>query len=290
MFCHKCGKQLAENSKFCCYCGVEIKYVNQEFAEHKSGNIKSNNIAKTIPIKLLVFIAILLVLVLVSLKLKEKALSHEMAEYDVSSETTSLSNDKFEDTFSQSSDSYETNEERWDAECGVYANFKYGIAFNLSRDVDWEKISGTSKHTIAKFIQPETGLFIVANIIPFSADIEIDDIWDFYDEFVELSKTQVLSYISNNTSKNVTCFEHEKAKISGKHSIKTIFRYTEDICGEVLAFTSIEYRFIHNNCTIGISATCPDECLELYMQKGMSLEYFLYSFQITPENNFNILK
>ena len=285
MFCHKCGKQLAENSKFCCFCGVEIK-----FTEHKSRKIKSNNISKTIPIKLFVFIAILFVFVFVSLKFKEKDLKLEQEEYDVPFETTSLSNDKFEDMFSRSSDSYETNEERWDAECGVYANFKYGIAFNLPRDVDWEKISGTAKHTIVKFIQPETGLFIVANVIPFSDDIGINDIWYFYDEFVKQSKTKVLPYISNNTSKKVTCFEHEKATISGKHSIKTIFRYTEDICGEVVSFTSIEYRFIHNDYTIGISATCPDECLELYMQEGMSLEYFLYSFQITPENNFKILK
>ena len=186
-------------------------------------------------------------------------------------------------------ESYETEEERWDAENCVYANFKYGIAFNLTRGISWKRVSGTAKHTIVKFLQPDSGLTMYANIYPLGADVPSDDIWDIYSEFIKIYKEEVLPYGSSNNGIEVENFKHRKADICGKNAIKIEYNFIIDderYDGE--QFTSVDYAFLYKGSMVSVGATCINEWVDNFLEDDFTLEDFLSSFHLTPTNNNNI--
>ncbi len=183
--------------------------------------------------------------------------------------------------------SYENEEERWDAENCIYANFKYGIAFNLPKDMAWHKISGTAKHTVVKFVQPETQLTIFVNINPIekmNPDKYTEDIWDVYEEFVKLLLSIIQQKVNENSAEKVTDYHYRKAEICGKHAIKTFYKseYSDDRYQDKTPLTTIDYTFLYNHCITTVTIKCFDDVMDFLQEKGITMEDLLKCFQLTP--------
>lgn len=296
MFCHICGKELDSHSKFCHHCGTAIPNMEKHKISQETNiedlNINSINPQEKTPPKnanaqtsrilwdnicqykyiVLSIIAIVLIIIL-DFTIEEKVVDNIPP---TTMEETTIP-------------SYEVEEERWDAENGVYANFKYGIAFNLTRGVSWERVSGTAKHTVVKFLQPNSGLTMYANIYPLGADVPSDDIWDIYSEFIKIYKEEVLPYGSSNNGIEVENFKHRKADICGKNAIKIEYNFIIDderYDGE--QFTSVDYAFLYKGSMVSVGATCINEWVDNFLEDDFTLEDFLRSFHLTPTNNNNI--
>ena len=183
--------------------------------------------------------------------------------------------------------SYENEEERWDAENCIYANFKHGIAFNLPKDMAWHKISGTAKHTVVKFVQPETQLTIFVNINPIekvNTDKYTEDIWDVYEESVKLLSSIIQQKVNANSAEKVKDYHYRKAEICGKHAIKTFYKseYSDDRYQDKTPLTTIDYTFLYNHCITTVTIKCFDDVMDFLQEKGVSMEDFLKCFQLTP--------
>ena len=299
MYCYICGKEIENDSVFCCYCGATMpQSANKDItpedidgrkcencdinADDDGCQTTNSNLRQTITSK-----NDLLKEICKALMSRKYIIILLFIVVGLSTTIYIVNNNKSESSYFDEANttikSYETEDERWDAESCIYSNFKYGIAFNLTRSVSWEKISGTGKHTIVKFLQPETGLTMFANINPIEINLRSDDIWQKYDEFIKLYRANVLPYIAKNNGIKITNFSHRKSEISGKHSIKINFQYTidDDRYQGNISYSSVEYVFIHNSSIICVSATCLDEYLNFLLDEGISLEFFLKSFHLT---------
>lgn len=191
MYCHICGKELDSHSKFCHHCGTAIPLIEKHIISQETVNedlnvSTTNSQEKTTTKKVetpkvrilwdnicqhkyIAFSILAIILIVI--------LNFTIEEKDVKN----IPSTTMEET---TTSSHEVEDERWDAESGTYANFKYGIAFNLTRGVSWERVSGTAKHTVVKFLQPDSGLTMYANIYPLGAGVPSDNIWDIYSEFI----------------------------------------------------------------------------------------------------------
>ena len=299
MYCHICGKEITSSSTFCCYCGTAIPHLDKHkiysevIEESKvyfteggmSYKERYTNIAsKCINTLKSVFLGNKKYILLLLLPLGLVVVSHN-------TKTDNIKTDLDENN--TTSESYETEEERWDAENGVYANFKYGIAFNLTRGVKWVKISGTAKHTVVKFMQPDLKLIMFANIHPIETDLQIENIWDVYDEYIDMVKTKMTPNIFDNDDNNGTKLinaKHEKSEICGKQAIKTIYqtKIEDDRYNEDVLYTTVGYTIIHNNSFVMVSVRRQDKYIDLLLEKAYTLDFFLRSFQLTPTNTNHI--
>ena len=183
--------------------------------------------------------------------------------------------------------SYENEEERWDAENCIYANFKYGIAFNLPKDMAWHKISGTAKHTVVKFVQPETQLTIFVNINPIekvNPDKQTEDIWDVYEESVKMLSSIIQQKVNVNSAEEVTDYHYRKAEICGKHAIKTYYKskFEDDRYNDKSQLTTIDYTFLYNHSITTVTIKCFDDVIDILQDNGITLDDFLKCFQLTP--------
>lgn len=281
MYCHICGKEIDSSSIFCCYCGSTIPHLSKQQIGYpipqekqiiqKIRNNKTfwNNIFQY---KYIILPVLIMVSIIIDFSLREKTIDKTPPA-----------------TMKEAAmPSREIEDERWDAENYIYANFKYGIAFNLTRDVSWQKVSGIAKHTIVKFLQPNSGLTMYANIYPLGEDIPTDDIWKMYSEYIKIYKEKVLPYVSNNNGVEVTELKHRKADICGKNAIKTEYNFIlndERYDGE--KYASVEYVFLNNGSMFSVGASCSNEWIENFSDNGITLEFFLRSFHLTPTNNIN---
>lgn len=296
MFCHICGKELDSHPKFCHHCGTAIplieKHIISQETVNEDLNVSTTNSqektttkkVETPKVRILwdnicqhkyiafSILAIILIVIL-NFTIEEKDVKNIPS---TTMEETTIS-------------SHEVEDERWDAESGTYANFKYGIAFNLTRGVSWERVSGTAKHTVVKFLQPDSGLTMYANIYPLGAGVPSDNIWDIYSEFIKIYKEGAMPYISNNNGIEVNNFTHRKADICGKNAIKIEHNFIIDderYDGEI--FTTVEYIFLYKGSMVSVGATCINEWVDNFLEDNFTLEDFLRSFHLTPTNNNNI--
>lgn len=191
----------------------------------------------------------------------------------------------FEDSTEKTTpDSYETNEERWDAGNCIYSNFKYGVAFSLPQNMAWHKVSGTAKHTVVKFVQPDTQLTLFVNINPIEGSAKVTDIWDVYEEYTSTIQQLVKGAVNRNSAEQIEDYTSKKADFCGKHAVKT--RYTsilgDDRHDEKMRITTIDYTFFYNNSTTTVTVKCYDEIIDFFNSQGIAMEDFLKSFQLTP--------
>lgn len=184
-------------------------------------------------------------------------------------------------------DSYENEVERWDAENCIYSNFKYGVAFALPNNMAWHMVSGTSKHTVVKFIQPDTQLALFVNINPIEGPSQVTDIWDVYEEYTTTVFQLAMNKANQISAEQLEDYHFKKAEFCGKHAIKT--RYTsilgDDRYVEKKHLTSINYTFLYNNSTTTVSVKCFDDARELFNSQGITMEDFLKSFQLIHISN-----
>lgn len=204
-------------------------------------------------------------------------------------DNTKVDHDYFKDvsTNINNSASYETDEERWDAENYIYANYKYGFALNLPVFLHWKKVSGTAKHTVVKFIQPSTNMCIFVNINPFDYNFkgkQSEDIWANFEEKKNFFVSNVIPEVNRNTSEEVIDYDFRKVTICGKHAIKICYvtETNDDRYKDSDKTICLDYSFIHNNSTVTISIKCRQEVVVLLEEEGLDLEDLLKSFELTP--------
>jgi hypothetical protein len=149
--------------------------------------------------------------------------------------------------------------------------------------VAWHKISGTAKHTVVKFVQPETQLTIFVNIRKVKADKQIDDIWEIYDEYVRMLPS-IQQSVNVNSVENITDYHFQKTEFCGKHAIKLCYQseIEDDRYKEKNQITTKDYSFIHNHGITTVSIKCYDDVLEAFLDEGVTLEDFLKGFHLTP--------
>lgn len=269
MYCHICGKEIVSHSQFCCHCGTHIPQMHQDELSQKATTSKGEILWRNIRQHKFIILTIVVVILISTINFMK--------------DETTTGNTRYSSKYESTIPSLDGEDERWDEENGIYANFKYEIAFNLTRNISWERISGIAKHTVVKFLQPDSGLTMYANIYPIGEDVPSDNIWDIYDEFIRLYKEDVLPYFSNNSALKVENYEHRKADICGKNAIKIECDFLMDderYDGE--KYTSVEYIFFYKNSMIGVGATCIDEWVNYYKKNDFTLEDFLRSFHLTP--------
>jgi len=184
--------------------------------------------------------------------------------------------------------SFSNDEERWDAENGLYSNFKYGISFNLPQEMTWQKIAGQAEHTVVKFLEPNLQLAIFVNINPI--DIEklhgrniSEDIWDNYDQRVEMM-SQVQKRLGTQTAETVVNYNYRRAEICGKHAIKSFYQseFGDDRHLEKENLTTTGYSFIYNYCTVSLTAKCTEDAYNMLSNLGWSMDDILRSFSLIP--------
>ena len=189
-----------------------------------------------------------------------------------------------ESVYHTTPESFETSSERWDAENCIYANFMYGIAFTLPGDMAWHKVSGTSKHTIVKFVQPDTQLSLFVNYNPIQGETKYNDIWDIYDEYIQTICSALKNVVSHNSAETIEDINYRKAEFCGKHAVKIRYTsvYGDDRHEEKTLITAIDYSFLYNNGTTTVSVKCYNKVLDILKEKGYTMEDFLKGFQLTP--------
>lgn len=318
MFCHKCGKKNDSESIFCIYCGTILlddfgnnkvsnsisvvehnntNDINADFLECNTQSEKQNesyihydeeinnkpkakivhdvniNVGKSTLICISLISIIILILIIIY--------------YNNQSEKetfTDISVENIENKVTNTPSSYENDIERWDAYNGVYSNYKYGIAFNLLNRFCWQKLSGTAKHTVVKFVQPETQLTLFVNINPIEGKNDINDIWDFYDKFKKIVTDVILNDVNKNNAEKVKDINFKKAEICGKHAIKS--RYISELGDDRFENKSIiitvDYTFIFNNAITTLTVKCPEKSLVQLNDKGFDIEDFIKGFQLLP--------
>ena len=107
-------------------------------------------------------------------------------------------------------------------------------------------------------------------------------------EYIKIYKEKVLPYVSNNNGVEVTELKHRKADICGKNAIKTEYNFIlndERYDGE--KYASVEYVFLNNGSMFSVGASCSNEWIENFSDNGITLEFFLRLFHLTPTNNIN---
>lgn len=182
--------------------------------------------------------------------------------------------------------SYENEVERWDAESCVYANFKNGVAFRLPNDIPWHKISGTAKHTVVKFVQPNTEITLFVNIheLPKCPQEASEDIWRLYDVFTERIIPEAMRMASENSNETIIDYTFRKSEICGKHAIKTVYKSQiadSRIDGKINIIT-IEYTFLYRQCNYTVTLKSYEDVKISLAEDGIDLEDFLQSFSLTP--------
>lgn len=189
-----------------------------------------------------------------------------------------------ESVYHTTPESFETSSERWDAENCIYANFMYGIAFTLPCDMAWHKVSGTSKHTIVKFVQPDTQLTLFVNHNPIQGETKYNDIWDIYDEYIQTISSVLKNAVSQNSAETIEDFNYRKAEFCGKHAVKVRYTsvYGDDRHEEKTRLTTIDYSFFYNNGSTTVSVKCFNKAIDYFREKGITLEDFLKGFQLIP--------
>lgn len=200
-------------------------------------------------------------------------------------DTVHITNSLFKDSAERTTpNSYENNEERWDAENCVYSNFKYGVAFTLPKNMAWHKVSGTAKHTVVKFVQPDTQLTLFVNISPFEGATKVSDIWDVYEEYTNTILEVVKNKVNSISAEQIEDYYFKKAEFCGNHAIKTRYSsiFGDDRHDEKKRIITIDYTFLYNKSTTTVTVKCYDEIMDLFINQGFTMEDFLKSFQLTP--------
>lgn len=314
MKCSKCGKELPEDAHFCNMCGCRVERIeedsflrNTSSQESHENNITQENtpspenvspqVAKgtskiqkkkdrTAIYALLIFCAIILCIkgFTAYLNNQNEAAIEKYARKKYGDGLPSTSSTISNSNNVTTPDSYENEEERWDAENCIYSNFKYGVAFTLPNNMAWHKVSGTAKHTVVKFVQPDTQLTLFVNINPINGSSNITDIWDVYEEYTNTVLQLVKNTVNRNSAEQIKDHNFQKAEFCGRHAIKTCYTSIlgDDRHDEKIRLITIDYTFIYNNSTTTVTVKCYDEIMNLYKKQGISMEDFLKSFQLTP--------
>lgn len=183
--------------------------------------------------------------------------------------------------------SYENDEERWDAESCVYANFRNGVAFRLPNDIPWHKVGGIAKHTVVRFIQPNTDLTLYVNLQEMTnwpADANGEDIWEYYDLFTQQVFPEGMRMTEANSSEKILDYSFNKTEICGKHSIKTEYHsmITDSRIDGELKYITIEYSFLYRRCLYTVTMKCFEEIKTGLAEEGIDVEDFLQCFILTP--------
>lgn len=329
MYCHRCGREIEDESLFCLYCGTKmpiendidisnmdddnsVENYNDEASNDTSPEIQPTKIKQFLTenqfvrtgsmcdldtaevntieqnynaqhkahitnnlTKIILFgsIAILIIALLLLYKLQ---CSNPDALCDNQSKIVEISGIK------STPASYENEIERWDAENCIYSNFKYGVAFDLPKGMVWQKISGTSKHTVVKFVQPESEVVLFVNILPISENAKTSDIWNVYDVYVNAMYTTIPKYVKENSAETVEKINARKAVICGNHAIKMRYESIvgDDRYNEKRRYIAIDYSFVHNKDIMTLSLKGKADVFEQFINEGIQIEDFLRSFQL----------
>lgn len=165
---------------------------------------------------------------------------------------------------------------RWNPKDFVYSNFEYAFSWSLPTDMDWEKISGTEKHTIFKAYQPDTYITVVVNVNQIQHEKAKDiSIWDFYDTIVSQSK-QIDKYIEENTGNKTIKHTFEKCMFCGQKAYKTYHHtfFQDDRYEEPYEIITIAYSYAYRGFTYMASVKVHKSLYELDEIKSYINEIF----------------
>lgn len=151
--------------------------------------------------------------------------------------------------------SVNAEDERWDAESGVYSNFVYGYTIRLFDPSHWEKTAGSAQHTAVRFDHTENGYMLTVNIIPMNEYVSSGSTWDVYDNFKGLMQTQI-EYLQKQLGSKILSSNCSKVIFCGKKSVKTslLYEMESDQLPAPMKILQESYSFLYNNATFTVGA------------------------------------
>lgn len=256
---------------------------NENGANNQTSTFNTAKFIQNINIKLdksiMLFVAILVVAIFAFIAVLRGCSKEESIRETTNCNITNDNNVKEENkVYHTTQESFETSSERWDANGCSYSNFDYGFAFKLPSDVTWQLIRGASKHTVVKFVQPDTGITFFVNTQKLN-NPNVTDVWDTFKYESDIIPVMIQK-IETNTGEIVKSYESKKSTLCGHHAIK--FKYSsflqDDRYDEPLEMTAIDYTIIRKGVLLIVSLKADDSVIAELKEEGADIEDLLKCF------------
>lgn len=170
--------------------------------------------------------------------------------------------------------------ERWDKDNYIYANYKYGFHWALPPDIKWTKTIGTEKHTIFKVSAANGGIvaFVNANVLE-KRKKQTQTFWDVFEKYKSLT-LEMDNKIYDATGEKITERTFDKYVFCGKKSIKTTYVsiINDDRFFDPLITKTINYIYLYNNTIYTVSVKMNTE---LYKKIEKDINIFFKGYGIT---------
>lgn len=170
--------------------------------------------------------------------------------------------------------------ERWDKDNYIYANYEYGFHWALPPDIKWTKTIGTEKHTIFKVSAANGGIvaFVNANVLK-KRNKQTQTFWDVFEKYKSLT-LEMDDKIYDATGEKITERTFDKYVFCGKKSIKTTYVSTinDDRFFDPLITKTINYIYLYNNTIYTVSVKMN---MELYKKIEKDINIFFKGYGIT---------
>lgn len=159
-----------------------------------------------------------------------------------------------------SSTSFNTHFEKWDAKNYVYTNYTYGFGWNLPKGNEWERVEGYEKHTPFRAECAPFVVFVNAQIHDNGGDL-----WQVFDKFSAMIEQRDAAMEKKTGQLN---YERtfEKCTLFGQHAIKTTFKeyFKDSRFNEAVENYAEEYFVIWNGYTLIIAVKLPKAVYDAY--------------------------
>lgn len=161
-----------------------------------------------------------------------------------------------------SSTSFNTHFEKWDAKNYVYTNYTYGFGWNLPKDNEneWERVEGYEKHTPFRAECAPFVVFVNAQVNDNGVDL-----WQVFDKYSTAIEQMDVAMEKKTGQLN---YERtfEKCTLFGQHAIKTTFKeyFKDSRFNEAVENYAEEYILIWNGYTLIVAIKLPKSVYDAY--------------------------
>lgn len=169
-------------------------------------------------------------------------------------------------------------QEKWDQINHEYINYDYNFAWNLGKELNWEKVMGTSKKTVFRAKCQDVPIIVFVMPHEYNKAYEDIDIWEKAEEMHDIEKIKNENFLKIGYKEKELSFK--KVSFSGKHAIKVITQ-TEGVDEGDLAIekdTKISVKTIHNGWFISVCILTLSDVYEGLLKEGVDIESLFQGF------------
>lgn len=203
-------------------------------------------------------------------------------DFKNSNNSTTVKNNQFDTPFKQLKN--RDSLEHYDAETRLYSNYLYGFAIKFP--YAWESDRGNSKHTIRRWIQPDSAYSFAINLIPIQTNESFSGMWAYY----ERNKVKIYEDLkrAHSSIHNTDLIDYEATKntFSNHECVVINFAFWIDHFGEKYQMSSTFYQMVRENQIITLGFTSPKSFLEAEEHRITKIFDSFY-FSLQPKSTIN---